>query len=242
MVFLQNGKHRFTAAICNNTAWLNASMPAPKATLCSEAAPSRALWHRCLCQIGANCYKQAIKGKAATKPVVKSDTPAPSHCKPCIRGKHHRNLFPKRASHRTMSFLERVYSTCTSCPSCSRADSAIGCSSLATTRVTSGSTSSGRSPTRSMHLKTSRPRLRCSLISQSYACTTTRAVQSSASSEMCSLRNTAFGASTLSRCCFSRTALLNTSTAPSRSCLLPCSTAHACPHASGARASTICTT
>jgi hypothetical protein len=54
--------------------------------------------------------EQAIKGKVTTGLVVESDTPAPSHCKLCIRGKHHRNPFPQRASHRATSFLERIHS------------------------------------------------------------------------------------------------------------------------------------
>jgi transposase InsO family protein len=111
MVFLQNGERRFTAAIRDNTAWLNATTPpAPEAALRGEATLSRALWHRRLCHIGADRLEQAIKGKVATGLVVESDTPAPSHCEPCIRGKHHRDLFPQRASHRATSFLERIHS------------------------------------------------------------------------------------------------------------------------------------
>jgi hypothetical protein len=111
MVFMQNGECQFTAAIRDNTAWLNASTPpAPKAALRGEAALSRALWHRWLCHIGADRLEQAIKGKVATGLVVESDAPAPSHCEPCIRGKHHRDPFPQRTSHRATSFLERVHS------------------------------------------------------------------------------------------------------------------------------------
>jgi transposase InsO family protein len=111
MVFLQNGKHRFTAAIRGNTAWLNTSTPlAPEAALRGEAMLSRALWHRCLCHIGTDRLKQAIKGKVATRLVVESDTSAPPHCEPCICGKHHRNPFPHRASHRATSFLKRIHS------------------------------------------------------------------------------------------------------------------------------------
>jgi hypothetical protein len=99
MVFLQSSERRFTAAICNNMAWLNASTPpAPEAALHGEAVMSRALWHRRLCHIGADRLEQAIKGKVATGLVIESDAPAPTHCEPCIRGKHHRNLFPQRAS------------------------------------------------------------------------------------------------------------------------------------------------
>jgi transposase InsO family protein len=111
MVFMQNGEHRFTATIRDNTAWLNASTPpAPEAALRGEATLSRALWHRCLCHIGADRLKQAIKGKVATGLVVKSDAPAPAHCKPCIRGKHHHDPFPQRASHCATSFLKRIHS------------------------------------------------------------------------------------------------------------------------------------
>jgi transposase InsO family protein len=111
MVFMQNGKRRFTAAIRDNTAWLNASTPpAPEAALRGETTLSRALWHRCLCHIGADRLEQAIKGKVATGLVVESDAPAPPHCEPCIRGKHHRDPFPQRASHRATSFLERIHS------------------------------------------------------------------------------------------------------------------------------------
>jgi transposase InsO family protein len=111
MVFMQNSERRFTAAICDNTAWLNASTPpAPEAALRGEATLSRALWHRRLCHIGADRLEQAIKGKVATGLVVESDAPAPSHCEPCIRGKHHRDPFPQRASHRATSFLERIHS------------------------------------------------------------------------------------------------------------------------------------
>jgi hypothetical protein len=111
MVFLQNGKHRFPTLFCDDTAWLNTSTPpAPKADLHGKATLSRALWHRCLCHIGADRHKQAIKGKVTTGLVVKSDTPAPSHCKPCICGKHHRNSFPQRTRGCTTSFLERIHS------------------------------------------------------------------------------------------------------------------------------------
>jgi hypothetical protein len=113
MVFLQSGERRFTAAICfiaaicDNTAWLNAlTPPAPEAALRGEATLSRALWHRRLCHICADRLKQAIKGEVATGLVVESDVPAPSHCEPSIRGKHHRNPFPQRASHRATSFLD----------------------------------------------------------------------------------------------------------------------------------------
>jgi hypothetical protein len=55
MVFLQNSEHRFTAAIRDNTAWLNASTPpAPEAALRGEATLSRALWHCRLCHISAD--------------------------------------------------------------------------------------------------------------------------------------------------------------------------------------------
>jgi transposase InsO family protein len=111
MVFLQSGERRFTAAIRDNTAWLNASTPpAPEAALRSEAALSCALWHRRLCHIGADRLEQAIKGKVATGLVVESDAPALLHCEPCIRSKHHRDPFPQRASHRATSFLERIHS------------------------------------------------------------------------------------------------------------------------------------
>jgi hypothetical protein len=111
MLFLQSSEHRFTAAIRGNTAWLNASTPpTPEAALRGKATLSRALWHRRLCHIGADVLEQAIKGKVATGLVVESDTPAPSHCKPCICGKHHRDPFPKRASHRATSFLECIHS------------------------------------------------------------------------------------------------------------------------------------
>jgi transposase InsO family protein len=75
-----------------------------------NAALNRALWHRRLCHIGADRLKQAIKGKVATGLVVKSDAPAPSHCERCIRGKHHRDPFPQRASHRATSFFQRIHS------------------------------------------------------------------------------------------------------------------------------------
>jgi transposase InsO family protein len=111
MVFLQSGKHRFTAAIHNNTAWLNASTPpAPEAALHGEAVMTCALWHRRLCHISADCLEQALKGKVATGLVVESDAPVPTHCELCIRGKHHRNPFPQRASHRAKLFLERIHS------------------------------------------------------------------------------------------------------------------------------------
>jgi transposase InsO family protein len=111
MVFMQNSERRFTAAIRDNTAWLNVSTPpAPEAALRGGAMMSRALWHRRLCHISADRLEQAIKGKVATGLVVESDAPVPTHCEPCIRGKHHRDLFPQRASHRATSFLERIHS------------------------------------------------------------------------------------------------------------------------------------
>jgi hypothetical protein len=111
MVFQQNGEPHFTVTIRDNTAWLNASTPpAPKAALHGEAVMSRALWHRRLCHIGLNRLEQAIKGKVATGLIVKSNTPVPTHCEPCICGKHHRNPFPQRTSHRAMSFLECIHS------------------------------------------------------------------------------------------------------------------------------------
>jgi hypothetical protein len=112
MVFLQNGEHRFTAAIRNHTAWLNTSTPpAPRAALRSEATLSRALWHCHLCHISADRLKQAITGKVATGLAVERDTPVPLHCEPCICGKHHHNLFPQCASHHATSFLKRIRSS-----------------------------------------------------------------------------------------------------------------------------------
>jgi hypothetical protein len=109
MVFLQSGEHCFTTTICDNTALLNASTPpAPKAALCGEAMLSCALWQCCLCHIGAEHHKQAIKSKIATRLVVKSNAPAPSHCKPCICGKHHCDPFPQCASHCATSSLKRI--------------------------------------------------------------------------------------------------------------------------------------
>jgi transposase InsO family protein len=110
-VFLQNGERRFTAAIRDNTAWLNAcTPPTPEAALRREAVMSRALWYRRLCHIGADHLEYAIKGKVATGRVVKNDAPVPTHCGPCIRGKHHHDPFPACASHRATSFLERIHS------------------------------------------------------------------------------------------------------------------------------------
>jgi hypothetical protein len=106
MVFLQNGKHCFTTAICDHTAWLNVSMlPAPEAALCGKAMLSCTLWHCRLCNIGTDPLAQAIKGKVATRLVIESNVPVP-----CIRGKHNCYPFPKRARHRTTSFLKRVHS------------------------------------------------------------------------------------------------------------------------------------
>jgi hypothetical protein len=111
MVFMQNGECCFTAVIRDNTAWLNASTPpAPEAALRGEAMMSRALWHRRLCHTGADRLEQAIKGKVATGLIIKSGAPVPTHCEPCIRGKHHRDPFPQRASHCATSFLERIHS------------------------------------------------------------------------------------------------------------------------------------
>jgi hypothetical protein len=63
MVFLQNSECRFTAAIRNNMAWLNASTPpVPEAVLRGKATLSHALCHRRLCHISADCLEQAIKG------------------------------------------------------------------------------------------------------------------------------------------------------------------------------------
>jgi hypothetical protein len=78
VVFLQNGKHCFTVAIHNTTAWLNTSTPpAPEAALRGKATLSRVLWHHRLCHIGADRVEQAIKGKVATRLVVERDAPAP---------------------------------------------------------------------------------------------------------------------------------------------------------------------
>jgi hypothetical protein len=85
MVFLQNGKHHFTTAIHDNMAWLNTSTPpAPEASLRGEAALSCALWHCCLCHIGADRLEPAIKRKVTTGLFIERDTPAPSHYVPCI--------------------------------------------------------------------------------------------------------------------------------------------------------------
>jgi transposase InsO family protein len=34
----------------------------------------------------------------------------PLHCEPCIVGKHHRDPFPAKASHRATRLLERIHS------------------------------------------------------------------------------------------------------------------------------------
>jgi hypothetical protein len=238
MVFLQSGERRFTAAIRDNTAWLNASTPpAPEAALRGEAVMNRALWHCRLCHIGADRLEQAIKGKVATRLVVESNTPVLTHCEPGIRGKHHRDLFPQRASHRATSFLKRIHSDLHQLPVLT---STGFCYWLLFINDYSRYFWIYLLPKKSetFHAFTQFK----AMVERSCACTTTRVVSSSASSGTRSSRNTASGASIRSRCRLSRTASLSASTALSKSCSLPCSTARACPHGSGAKGSTTCAT
>jgi hypothetical protein len=65
MVFMQNGERRFTAAIRDSTAWLNASTPpAPEAALRGEATLSRALWQRHLCHTGADRLERPSRARS----------------------------------------------------------------------------------------------------------------------------------------------------------------------------------
>jgi hypothetical protein len=243
MVFLQNSECRFTAAICDTTVWLNASTPpAPEAALRGEATLSRAFWHRRLCHISADRLKQAITGKVATRLIVESDASAPLHCKPCICGKHHRKPCPQHASHRATLFLNHIHSELHQLPVLTSTgfhywllfiDNYSRYFWIYLLRKTL-ETFNAFTQFKAMVEKQSN-KLILGLHND-------KGASLSASSGTRSSPSSAFSASIRPRRCPSRTALLSVSTALSRSCLSLCSTARACPHASGARVSTTCAT
>jgi hypothetical protein len=70
----------------------------------------RLLWHCQLGHIGKDALECAIRGKLANGLLIDSDAPLPLHCKPCIVGKHHRDLFPAKALHHATRLLERIHS------------------------------------------------------------------------------------------------------------------------------------
>jgi hypothetical protein len=54
--------------------------------------------------------ERVICGKLANSLLINSDAPLPLHCKPCIVGKHHCNLFPAKALHCATCLLKRIHS------------------------------------------------------------------------------------------------------------------------------------
>jgi hypothetical protein len=111
MSFVQRGVLCFTATIRENTAWVYVeTVVAPESALRGETTLDRALWHRRLCHIRPDLLEKAIRGNVATGMHVEGSSPAPSHCEPCIVGKHHRDPFPHKASHRATAILERIHS------------------------------------------------------------------------------------------------------------------------------------
>jgi hypothetical protein len=107
MAFLQNGKRRFTAAIRDNMAWLNASTPpAPEAALRGEATLSRALWHRRLCHIASSRPSRA----KSLPGLLSRATPQRRRTASRASAASITATLSLSASHRATSFLERIHS------------------------------------------------------------------------------------------------------------------------------------
>jgi hypothetical protein len=68
------------------------------------------LWHCWLGHIGKDALERAIRGKLADSLLINSNVLLPLHCKPCIVGKHHCNLFPAKALHHATCLLEHIHS------------------------------------------------------------------------------------------------------------------------------------
>jgi hypothetical protein len=226
MAFLQNGEHRFTAAIRDNTAWLNASTPpAPEAALHGEAVVSRTLWHCWLCHIGADRLKQAIKGKVATGLVIESNSPVPTR-------KHHRNPFPHCASHCATSFLEYIHSDLHQLPVLTSAGFRYWL-----LFIDNYSRYLLRKKSEMFEVFTQFKAMVEKQFDKLILC-----LHNNKGGEFIGIKwtrsspSSASGTSTQSKRRPSRTASLSVSTALLRSYSLPCSTVRACPHASGARA------
>jgi transposase InsO family protein len=75
-----------------------------------ESILDRSLWHRRLGHIGKDALERAICGKLADSLLIDSNALLPLHCEPCIVGKHRRDPFPAKASHRATRLLERIHS------------------------------------------------------------------------------------------------------------------------------------
>jgi hypothetical protein len=68
------------------------------------------LWHCCLGHIGKDMLKKAIWLKLGNGLLTDSNAPLLLHCKPCIVGKHHCNLFPAKALHCATRILQHIHS------------------------------------------------------------------------------------------------------------------------------------
>jgi transposase InsO family protein len=111
MLFLRDARPMFTATIRENTAWLDVHTPrAPESALRGKSILDRSLWHHRLGHIGKDALEKAICLKLGDGLLINSDAPLPLHCEPCIVGKHHRNPFPAKASHRATRILQRIHS------------------------------------------------------------------------------------------------------------------------------------
>jgi hypothetical protein len=111
MLFLRDTRPMFTVTIRKNTAWLDVhTLRAPKSVLCSKSILDCSLWHCCLGHIGKDALEKAIWLKLGNRLLIDSNALLLLHCKPCIVGKHHRNLFPAKALHCAMRILQRIHS------------------------------------------------------------------------------------------------------------------------------------
>lgn len=109
MRFLQRGELLFTVTIRYTMAWLDVSTAnAPEMALRSKTVLNHPLWHRRLCHLGKNLLERMLKEEVVTSFNIVGDAAVPSHCKPCIIGKNHRDAFPSHAPHHATSILECV--------------------------------------------------------------------------------------------------------------------------------------
>jgi hypothetical protein len=111
MLFLRDARPMFTATIRKNTAWLDMHTPhASKSALHGKSILNCSLWHRCLGHIGKDALEKAIWLKLDNRLLIDSNVLLLLHCKPCIVGKHHSDLFPAKALHCTTRILQRIHS------------------------------------------------------------------------------------------------------------------------------------
>lgn len=110
--FHRKGELYFTATVnSSNTGYVDCETLSTDSAL-TIRAPTLGfnLWHQRFGHIGFDRLRSLVNSKMVLDLVIEDKSPPPSHCEPCIVGKHHRSPFPKSASNRTTTPLALVHS------------------------------------------------------------------------------------------------------------------------------------